>query len=155
MAIGLLAAICATGCAGTVSSDPWDRTEDLVAEMQTYLGALVSLEYDDRQVVTRSSLERWDAALLRLEMAASDSIKASSKIRPPQVISDFDIALGVVLAFSRLNVKNFKQCYVDADDPPSCILTARKLYREELLKANEDLQEAYGDLVEALLALED
>jgi hypothetical protein len=152
LVVGLLVAVSATSCTEPLSSDPWERVEAIGIEETAYLLTPAHFEFDDHGVLTRSSLERWDQALSRLERVRSGWAKAARPLHEtPQVIRAYDLALFTVIKYSRFIVDGSKQCHADADDPLSCIQMVRETYNEGLREALVALADAHFGLAVALL----
>ena len=156
LAIGLLAAMVATGCSRVMFGDPdvvkaGESIEDFGEVLTADAGVWEELDYNDRGVITRSSLDDWDLALSELESSHRAMSIQLKKIEETEEIEAFDRAAATYLGVHRNSADLIRQCYSNAaqHDPSTCALEALNANLIQELLASGKVNEAITGLKEA------
>ena len=156
LAIGLLAAIVATGCSRVMFGDPdvvkaGESIEDFGEVLTAYDGVWEELDYNDRGVITRSSLDDWDLALSEVESSYRAMSIQLNKVEKTEEIEAFVQALATYLEVHRNSADLIRQCYLNAaqHDPSTCALEVLNANFIQELLASGKVNEAMAGLKEA------
>ena len=156
LAIGLLAAMVATGCSRVMFGDPdvikaGELVSDFGEALTAYDEIFNQLDYDDRGVVTLSSLDEWDLALFELESSHRAMSTQLNEIKESEEIKAFDRAAATYLDVHRNQAQLIRQCYSNAaqHDPSTCALEVLNANFIQELLASGKVNEAMAGLKEA------
>ena len=156
LVVGLLAAIVATGCSRVMFGDPdvvkaGESIEDFGEVLTAYDGVWEELDYNDRGVITRSSLDDWDLALSEVESSYRAMSIQLNKVEKTEEIEAFVQALATYLEVHRNSADLIRQCYSNAaqHDPSTCALEVIAANYDQTIGTLRELNVVIADVQEA------
>ncbi len=156
LVVGLLAAIVATGCSRVMFGDPdvvkaGESIEDFGEVLTAYDGVWEELDYNDRGVITRSSLDDWDLALSEVESSHRAMSIQLNKVEKTEEIEAFVQALATYLEVHRNSADLIRQCYSNAaqHDPSTCALEVIAANYDQTIGTLRELNVVIADVQEA------
>ena len=154
LVVGLLAAIVATGCSRVMFGDPdvikaGELVSDFGEALTAYDEMFNQLDYDDRGVVTLSSLDEWDLALFELESSHRAMSTQLNEIKESEEIKAFDRAAATYLDVHRNQAQLIRRCYSNTNDPSTCALEVIAANYDQTIGTLRELNVVIADVQEA------
>ena len=128
-----------------------ESIEDFGEVLTAYDGVWEELDYNDRGVITRSSLDDWDLALSEVESSHRAMSIQLNKVEKTEEIEAFVQALATYLEVHRNSADLIRQCYSNAaqHDPSTCALEVIAANYDQTIGTLRELNVVIADVQEA------
>ena len=128
-----------------------ESIEDFGEVLTAYDEVWDQLDYNDRGVITRSSLDDWDLALSEVESSYRAMSIQLNKVEKTEEVEAFVQALATYLEVHRNSADLIRQCYSNAaqHDPSTCALEVIAANYDQTIGTLRELNVVIADVQEA------